>query len=506
MKKERNTLKRIGRSLAAVLAVLIVIVAVKTAAHRFPKAEVVPGTAASYVPSARAVERLSGGLRIPTVSVRHFDSTNSAPFDAFKRYIYESYPALCAATDTSTVNGYGMLFRWRGKDAALNPVLLLSHYDVVPVAGYDPAAAGTEADTVTVEGWDYPPFSGAVAGGRIYGRGALDMKGMLFSILEAADSLIGAGFVPQRDVWFAFGPDEEVGGFQGAQRIAARFRDQGIRFDAVYDEGGIVNTSTPGLEGRPVALVGTGEKGFLTLAIRVYGTGGHSSMPPAEGSLVRAARIITELNARQMPARIIAPTASFLDNISGERGLTTRMAVANRWLFGPLLLHKLEQDPASNALVRTTTAVTMAHGSDAPNVLSTVSEATVNFRLLPGDSVNRVVEHVQRLCRDYDVVIDTMQAREASGVSPTDVQGYRAVERTASAIFPGAIVTPYVTIGGTDAYKYQIVSDRIYRFMPVSLDAAQQRTIHSENESISVDGYGRMIAYFTELIRDYDRP
>lgn len=146
-------------------------------------------------------------------------------------------------------------------------------------------------------------------------------------------------------------------------------------------------------------------------------------------------------------------------------GFLSRMAIANQWLLEPLLLNTMEKSPASNALVRTTTAVTMAKGSDAPNVLASEAEVTVNFRILPGDSVAGVMEHVQKICEGYDVSIDVISQREPSGISPENVRGFQIIKEELAEIYPAAIVTSYITIGGTDSYKYQIVSDEYLPFL-----------------------------------------
>jgi carboxypeptidase PM20D1 len=168
-----------------------------------------------------------------------------------------------------------------------------------------------------------------------------------------------------------------------------------------------------------------------------------------------------------------------------------------------VLLSFLEKAPASNALVRTTTAITMAKGSDAPNVLASEATVTVNFRILPGNTVAQVLEHVDKICKDYQVKTEIISQREPSGISPIQVRGYEIIGQTLSQIYPQAITTPYITIGGTDAYKYQIVSDNIYRLLPYELNQYEQRTIHNENEYISIENFGRVEWYFKELMKTY---
>ncbi len=506
-------------SLLMLAVALIAVLFVRTITHKFgkPASDNKGAQVVNTAPSEAAVRRFVGGIRIPTVSNEVYDQTDFKPFDEFKEYLEKTYPRVYETMETETVNTYGLVFRWKGKNSGLKPILFLSHYDVVPVVGYDPSTM-IAADTIFqfndkpippiqkfYNTWDYSPFSGAVVNGRIYGRGTLDMKIMLFSLMEGADALIAEGFQPERDIWFAFGQDEEVSGRNGALKIAEHFKQKGLSFDAVYDEGGVVASPGSVLSNvqKPLALVGGAEKGFLTLRIIVKGLGGHSSMPPAKSSLVYAAEIIEKLNTEQFPAHIITPIASFLDNVGGEMGFVSRMAIANQWLLKSLLLNFLEKAPDSNALIRTTTAITMAQGSDAPNVLSSEAMVTVNFRILQGDSVAGVMEHVKRICEGYDARIEVISQREPSGISPTNVRGFDVIKETLGRIYPDALVASYITVTGTDAYKYQLVSDNIYRFQPFELNQYEQRTIHNENEHISLENFGRVQWYFKELMKNY---
>lgn len=506
-------------ALVALIAVLVLVLVIRTFTYKFGDIEnqAAGKEVVNTTPSEKAIRRFAGGIRIPTISNESYDQTNFKPFDEFKKYLTKEYPEVYKTMETDTVNTYGLIFHWKGKNSSLKPILFLSHYDVVPVLGYDPTTT-VATDTIfrlndkpmppiqsVSDKWDYSPFSGAVANGRIYGRGTLDMKILLFSAMEGADDLIAEGFQPERDIWFAFGHDEEVGGHQGAFKIADYFKQKGLSFDAVYDEGGIIAGPGSAIESinRPLALVGTGEKGFLTLQLTVRGLGGHSSMPPAKSSLIYAAEIISKLNENQLPADLIAPIESFFDNVGGEMNFTSRMAIANQWLLKPLLLSTMIKNPASNALVRTTTAVTMARGSDAANVLSSESVVTANFRILPGDSVAGVMEHVKEICKGYDVNIEVINQREPSTISPTNVRGFEVIKENIAKIYPDAIVTSYITIGGTDSYKYQIVSDHIYRLLPFQLNQYEQRTIHNENEYISLENFGKVQWYFKEIMKSY---
>lgn len=498
----------------AVVLIIVLVLIIKTFTYPFASTKELASDPAQYPINERAVKRLSEAIQIPTISTVEYSETNFEPFDHFQTFLKTAYPLIFEKLEFTTVNKYGLVFHWKGKDSSKKPLLFLSHYDVVPVNNYDfnnppaytPIFNLNEKATPLTDyqnAWTYPPFSGAVNHGRIYGRGTLDMKGMLVSILEAGDQLLVDGYQPEQDIYFAFGHDEEVSGRQGALKIADYFKQKNIEFGAVYDEGGYVVSPQSVIKSidKAIALVGVAEKGFLTLQITVRGLGGHSSMPPKKGSLVLASEIIEKLNTQQMPAMVTEPIEFFLKNVGGSMGFSSQLAIANQWLLKDLLIGSLEKDAASNALIRTTTALTMAHSSDAPNVLSATTEVTVNFRILQGNSVDDVMNHVKKICEGYDVDYKIVSSREPSKISDINGEAFHKVQKTIAEVYPNAIISSYLTIGGTDAYKYEIVSDNVFRFMPVEINQYDQRLIHNDNESITIENYMRMIHYFKLLMK-----
>lgn len=514
-KKKKSKTKRILLTVFALLFILILVVVVKTLTYPFAGYTIAESEPLTYELQDSAAMRLSKAIRIPTVS-EDINKEIDNPFDHFKAFLPEAFPAVYKSLDTLSVNKYGLLLHWKGKDATRKPILFLAHYDVVPATGYNtkeeqyneeifrPREAAKSPISDFQTSWLYPPFSGAVADGRVYGRGALDLKSTLLAQLEAVNALLVDSFRPEQDIWFAYGFDEETGGSKGATQIAAYFKQKNIEFDAVYDEGGAV--MTPGIAGinRPIALVGVAEKGICIVNITVRAMGGHSSMPPRKSSLVLAAEIIEKLNKQQLPAQIIPPVQSLMDHVGGSMSFVSQMAIANQWLLEAPLLNILEQNPATNAFIRTVTAVTMAKGSDAPNMLSSTADITVNFRILTGETVEMVVDHVQAICAGYDALIKVEMSREPSRLSSEDTRAYRAIQHVMGRIYPEASVAPYITSTATDAQKYESVSRNIYRIMPVFLNEYELRTIHDENEYISLENYRNMILYFKNLMETFE--
>lgn len=509
-------MKKLIFIIVGIIILIIIIVLIKTFTYPFKKSHVNSSSGWKMIKDDSAIQRLSGGLKIPSVSSGELGEFNYSPFDTIKEYIKASYPLVYQNTEFVEVNTYGLVFRLKGSNSSLDPILFLSHTDVVPPGDaevkdksenvFRPNDKPLAPISQVSEEWDFGPFSGAVANGRIYGRGAIDMKGMLFSLLESMNNLIKTKHTPQRDIYLAFGFDEEVGGQQGAVKIAEYFKNKNITFDAVYDEGGLIleKGSVTGINS-DIAVIGCAEKGFLSVKIKVKGLGGHSSMPPTESAIGKAAIIMQRLENDQMKPVVTPLINQFFTNVGGSMTFINRMAIANQWLLKPVLLSQLTKNNSTNALVRTTTALTMMKGSDAPNVLSPEVEFVVNFRLLPGNTVKDVKQHIAEATKGFDVEIEEIDTvKEASAVSPTNTKAFKLIESAIKEIHPSAVATPYLTVGATDAYKYQIVSKNIYRFMPIKINNAEKQSIHSTNEYLSIENYMKMIHYFEYIMRNYD--
>lgn len=510
-------MKKLLFILVGLLIFLIIFLLIRTFTYPFKKISTENSGGWKFIRNDAAVKRLADGIKIPTVSTGELGEFDYAPFDQFKTYLKNTYPLVYQNTEVVEINTYGLVFKLKGSQPNLEPILFLSHMDVVPPGEADikdnqqnifrPDDKPLSAVTKVSEDWDFSPFSGAVANGRIYGRGTIDMKGMFFSLLESMNNLIQSKHVPKRDIYLAFGFDEEVGGQKGALQIAKYFKEKELTFDAVYDEGGLVleKGSVKGIDS-DVAVIGCAEKGFLSARIKVKGLGGHSSMPPMESAIGKAAVIMQRLEDHQMKPVITPLIHDFFDNIGGSMPFANRLAISNQWLLQSVLLSQLTKNNSTNALVRTTTALTMMKGSDGPNVLSPEVEFLVNFRLIPGNTIKEVKDHIAKACEGFDVEVEEIDnTREASLVSPSDTNSFRIMEKGIKEIYPSAIVTPYLTIAATDAYKYQIVSKNIYRFMPVKINDAEKQSIHSTNEYISIENYMKMIHYFEYIMKNYDQ-
>lgn len=483
------------RRALAILAVLLLVLAgvVVGRASWLPagQVEVSPAPRAELDEAALA-ERLAASLRIANESLQDPEERDDAAFAAFHALLEQAFPLVHAHLARERVGDWSLLYTWQGSDSALRPLVLLAHQDVVPVE------PGTEED------WEHPPYAGVIADGFVWGRGALDDKLNVMGQLEAVADLLAAGVRPRRTVLLAFGHDEEIGGHEGARRIAALLEERGVEPLLVLDEGGaIVEGLVPGVEA-PLAAVGIAEKGYVTLELTARGGSGHSSTPPAETSIGLLAGALARLEREPLPTRLDGASRRMLEEgAAPESGYPHRLVYANLWLFAPLVERVLSGMSTANAMVRTTTAPTMLEAGVKENVLPSEATAVLNFRILPGDSVASVVEHVERVVDDPRITVEVRpNHREPSRTSRTDGEGWELLSRSLRETQPGVVVTPYLMLAGSDARHYEILGPVVYRHMPLLLAGSDTQRIHGTNERVSVEGYADLVRTYRRLLEN----
>lgn len=479
-------MKRLLRLILFLVVGLLLIIVIKTIRFSSRQLSVEP---VRLLPVDDApVERLSKAIQIPTMSSRL--EQDSADFYRFNEFIDESYPLVDSLLDKKSFGTFSRLYTWPGRLSNLKPVMLIAHLDVVDVV--DPAA------------WTQEAFSGRVADGFIWGRGTLDDKVSVLGILEAVESLLASGYQPERTLYLGFGHDEEIGG-SGANAMANHLEEQGIELEYILDEGYyVIEEALPGLEA-PLALIGISEKGYVTLNLEVQlEEGGHSSMPPQETAIGVLSAALHKLDQEPFPAKIQGPLKEMFQHAGPEMRPAFRAIFANLWLTGGLIKKQLSAAPASNALLRTTTAPTILQAGIQENVLPTNARATINFRIIPGETAASVLERVRNLvANEYlsvriksDGIYD-----DPSPVAATEGFGYQVLSRTIREVFPEAVVAPNVSVGATDVRHYTAVCDNLYRFLPLQLAQSDLSQIHGSNERIEVNQYKRAIRWYEQLIR-----
>lgn len=484
-------MKKLALALAIALVVLAAIIVGRTFTLRSRQPVVTP-VAVEPLDSAALAERLAGALRFKTISYQDSTAFDPREFAGLQRYLRASFPRLHAALKLEQVNGYGLLYEWAGSDPSLEPVLLLAHQDVVPI------------EPGTLERWTEPPFAGRIAGGFVWGRGALDDKGSLVGALEAVEHLVAAGAKPRRSVYLAFGYDEEVSGRRGAARIAALLASRNVHPEFVLDEGGALVTGlVPGVVA-PLALVGIAEKGYVTVELTVHAEGGHSSMPPPQTTVGILSAAINRLERHRMPRAVRGPSAAMFDYLGPELPFGLRVVTANRWLLGGVLASAFGRTPEGDALLRTTTAPTVFQAGEKENVLPSGARALVNFRILPGDDVDGVVAHVKHVIRDPRVAVRTLDesVSNPSRVSSVDGEPFQLLARTIREVTPGALVTPWLVVGATDSRLYATLTPNVFRFIGVRIGPGDLQRIHGTDERVGIGTYVDSVRLYIQLLRN----
>lgn len=431
-----------------------------------------------------SVEKLQALVRIPTVSYRDATLVDLGAFDAFVAELAVLFPLLHERLDVTRVDTHGLLFHWAGTSAE-RPVVLMAHSDVVPVDDGAP--------------WQHPPFGAEIHDGAVWGRGTLDDKGPLVAICEAVETLLERDHVPGQDVWLSFGCNEEVSGTAAVLAVEELGR-RGVRPWFVLDEGGAVASEAfPGVAA-PVGVVGLTEKGVTSLELRVDGRGGHASTPARNAPTVRIARAITRLDRHQMASSVPEPTVELLRRLAPHANGALRPVLANAARLRPVLARVLVAAGAEPAaMTRTSFAVTTLSGSPALNAIASTATAGVNIRIMVGDTVASVLEHVRKTIDDDQVQVTVVEQNEPSPISPMD-DAFELVESTITEVFPDAVPAPYVMMAATDSRFFTRICPSVYRFAPFRMTKAQRESIHSYDEHLGIDAFVEGVRWYQRLI------
>ena len=473
----------IGSVIAGLIAAFFAVVIVRTLRFK-PKAQ--PEISKEEVSFDRsgAVEALAELVKCKTVSYYDHSLEDDREFEKLIAKLPALYPNVFAACDFQQLPDRGLLFKWPGKTAG-DPAVLMAHYDVVPV---------------NEDQWDKPAFDAIIEDGVLWGRGTLDTKVTFNGVLYAANHLIGQGYTPEHDIYFAFSGGEEVSG-KGAANIVDWFEAKGIVPAMVVDEGGaVVENVFPGVK-EPCGLIGIAEKGMMNANFRCVSAGGHASAPKPHTPVGILARACTRLESHPFKAHIEGPAAQMFDTLGRYSTPLYRVIFANMWCFGWVIdLLGRKSGGEMNALVRTTVAFTQMEGSAAANVIPPEAKMVANMRLNPADSVESALAYLRKVVNDDAVEITAPEASEPSRVSTTDCEGWNKVSAAVAETWRGSIVSPYLMVQCSDSRHWGRISDKVYRFSAMDLTAAERATIHGNNERIRLETISKAVEFYVRLM------
>lgn len=434
---------------------------------------------------ASAVNALSQLVQCKTVSHDDHTQEDEAEFQKLISLLPVLYPRVFDICSVRELPDRALLFRWPGK-SEVSPTVLMAHYDVV---------------SVDESKWEKPPFSGIVEDAVMWGRGTLDTKVTMNGILSAANQLIGEGFVPANDIFFAFSGGEEVNGL-GAVNIVKYFEQHNIQPALVVDEGGaVVENVFPGVK-EPCGLIGIAEKGLMNVEYSVKSAGGHASAPLPKTPLTTLAKACLSVIKHPFPMHLTKPAAEMFDTLGRHSSFALKIVFANLWLFQPVLNGICKSGGGEmNALVRTTTAFTQAQGSDARNVIPPEAKLVSNMRLNPQDSVASAVQYLKKTVGDDSVEIKVLEGFEPSPISETSCESWDKVASAVAETWRGCIVSPYLMVQCSDSRHYRDLSNHVYRFSAMDLTSEERKTIHGNNERIRLETLYRCVEFYIRLIQ-----
>jgi len=479
-----------------ILVVIAVILIARTAVFPIDTEEVEP-IELPQVDGESVAQRLGLAIQLKTISSANLEEIDPTPFRGLLNLLHTLYPMIDERLERETFNDFGLLYTWKGSDPNLEPVCFMAHMDVVP------------ADEGEGSGWKYPPFSGTVAEGYVWGRGAIDYKGVLIGQLEAVNNLLREGYKPLRSIYLAFGFDEENSGRHAAEPMAKALQQRGVKFSFLLDEGGAITTDQIKAVDRPVAAIGVSEKGFLTLRLKAKTASGHAAMPPQRTSIGALSLALATLESNPFPQNL-GVVQFMLSHLGKALPFVQRMALANTWLFGGMVRKQMAAQPAMNALTRTTLAPTVINGGHTSNVLPAEAEALINLRIMEGETREEVFQRVNNMVADDIVSVlpygaETLQESRSwnpTPVSEVDSAQFALLSNLILAAYPSTLVMPILLAGGTDARYYAPICRNAYRFSPFVLSADEIGTAHGVNERLSIANCAKSVGFYMELMRN----
>lgn len=435
-----------------------------------------------------ASKNLSKALQCRTISYTDPDEFDYDEFLKLHDLIDEMYPEVKKNLDKEIINNYSLLYKWTGSDESLKPIILCGHMDVVGV------------EDSTLDEWKHSPFSGDIADGIIWGRGARDNKCQVFSILEGVEYLLKSGYKPQRTIYLGFGHDEEVTGQNGAAYIAKHLEEQGVEAECVIDEGGaIVKNAVPGVH-KDTALIGIAEKGYMTLKISADLDGGHSSDPAQNTAINSVCRAVDKIDDYSFKETLeqVKPMFEFA---APESDFSMKLAYSNLWLTGGVLKNILDSSPETASMIKTSKVATVFNAGFKDNVVPSEASALINFRLMPGETVEETKSKIEKIIDDKNIKVELNgYYNDPPQSSPVDTESFVNIQKSLKEIFPDSISIPYFLSGGTDSKYYENITKNIYKVTPSVKE--KDEVGHGVNERIPVDNYKQYIEVVVQLIKN----
>ena len=466
-------------AVVAILVLLLLAAIVRTALMKTKKADYVPNPDPKR--TDEYVKKLSEMVQYETISKR--GELNTEKFLGFHKVLEKLFPTVHEKLEKTEIDG-NLLFKWKGKSSE-KPILIMSHQDVVEATGE----------------WKYPPFSGEVAEGKVWGRGTSDTKCTVMAFLQAAEELLKEGYTPDCDVYIASSCTEEIGG-DGAPKIVDYLDKQGVRLFLVCDEGGgIIQDPMAGIKGN-FAMVGVFEKGYGDVKFIARSTGGHASAPPKNTPIARLSKFVAAVDKKNpFNVEFMPEVEAMFSKLAPYAGFGLRLIFGNLWLFKPLMKKLLPMISAqAGAMLSTTIAFTMSEGSNGYNVIPQEASICANMRFIPHQGTDSSLEVITNLAKKYNIETEVVYRGYPSPSVDINGEAFKMVESAINECFPGVGCSPYVVTGATDARFYSKICDSCVRFAPVIYGPEQMKGMHGLNENIECNSLAGAVDFYKKII------
>jgi acetylornithine deacetylase/succinyl-diaminopimelate desuccinylase-like protein len=377
-----------------------------------------------------------------------------------------------------------LVVRLRGRGKA-EPILLIAHLDVVDAQPED---------------WSVPPFKLTERDGYFYGRGTFDIKDEAADLIANLLRLRREGYVPQRDIIVALTDDEEGGDDNGAAWLIQN-RPELIR--AAY----VINTDAGGAQmqnGKRLRNpVQTSEKLYATYLLEVTGPGGHSSLPVKDNTIYRLARGLDRLSRYDFPVRLTATTRTFFSRLADQAGgqIGRDLRSVSGSTTDSQAIERLSRVPMYNSSMRTTCVATVMQAGKVENALPQRAQATVQCRLLPGDTEQQVRDTLVRVLADSQIRVTLQGHRDPAPESPLSPEVMTAVERVTRSMWPGVIVLPVMDPWSSDSRHFRLAGFPVYGISGVFYDIDDVRA-HGRDERVLVQSFYQGVEFMYRLIKE----
>lgn len=434
---------------------------------------------------ARPITNLQHLIKCKTISYNDKSLEDDSEFIKLEKLLTSLYPNINIACEKIKLGDRNILFKWKGKNQD-SPTVLMSHYDVVPVEEMY---------------WTKPPFDAIIEQEILWGRGTLDTKGTLNGILEAVDILISQNFIPENDIYLAFGGDEETNG-NGQIEIIEYMKNHNIKPALVVDEGGaVVENVFPGVD-KPAAVIGMSEKGLLNVCFEAKSNGGHASAPPAVTPITELAQAINKVQKSPFKTQLTPPVKAMFDTLGRHSSFGYKLLFANLWIFRPLLDYMCTKRGGElNALMRTSLVFTKMQGSKANNVIPPVASVSANLRLLGDDSIDKSIKYLENVIKNENISVTKINGNEPCTSSKLDCKQWDIVKDAVHGTWPEAIISPYLMIACSDSRHYASICDYVYRFSAMELSKEERNAIHGHDEKVPTDKIIKVVEFYLRLIQ-----